>query len=582
MAPMDRHALFTHEPLDRSLSQIRLISIFPEAEGPVRCTVKHIDLDTNPTPDYRALSYTWGPPSPSYEIYINGRLLIVRLNLYEFLLTFRKRLYKFRGGESYEDELQWLWIDQICIDQSVIEERNHQVRMMSSIYKRATYVYVWLGSSDERTEAAMQTVKSGFRRYHDNKYTLATKARHRSGIEKSSPIGRVQEMKAGSIEALRRFFQNPYWKRLWIVQEVMLARYIRIMCGDTLLSWEELRRFCVSGRSYLPPDATSGIPAQVVWLAEHALSAKEYSYISLLRTFSKTECQYPRDKVYGFQGLLVKKDQTSIDYSKSVGAVFIDAASTLARGARAVAMTSYRTIVQEFDCCRTIPELFGDICMAFRKEQESRIRFELFEALVELEDQMSLGFTRRSETVAMDTVMKEINAIWTHLASVYARDYERYHGHQQTQPALTTEEAIKRMLDHQLDVSDQKESSEILAALYEQLALILGHIAHDLHIPARLRVKHTWLNDVEDPRPVVDPRYPERHQERTMKTFEVFAAMEEFRSFVESTTRHMITDTWQYDLVVSAYFRFLGSGRDTVNITASGRTTHIEYTLRHD
>ncbi|KAF1352775.1 HET-domain-containing protein, partial [Lizonia empirigonia] len=287
---------FTHQTLDRSRSQIRLISVLPEAEGPVRCTIRLVDLDANPTPDYRALSYTWGPPSPKHHIYVNGKPLAVRLNLYDFLLAFRKRLYQFQGDGFYEEETQWLWIDQICIDQSVVEERNHQVRMMAAIYKTATYVYVWLGSSDKHTEAAMQILKS----------------EELAGL-----------LEPGAIETLRTFFQNLYWTRLWILQEIMLARYIRIICGDSLLSWEELRHFCVSA---LDSGALEGLrlPILTKWLAENALSAKTYSLEELFDTFEESQCQDPRDRIFGLQGLLEKKDQIRIDYAKSIDEVYYD------------------------------------------------------------------------------------------------------------------------------------------------------------------------------------------------------------------------------------------------------------------
>jgi hypothetical protein len=44
----------------------------------------------------------------------------------------------------------------------------------------------------------------------------------------------------------------------------MLARYIRVICGETLLSWEELRRFCSSGLKQLSPEAALTVPPQVI------------------------------------------------------------------------------------------------------------------------------------------------------------------------------------------------------------------------------------------------------------------------------------------------------------------------------
>ncbi len=43
---------------------------------------------------------------------------------------------------------QWLWIDQICIQQSSITERNHQVLMMCDIYTNAESVIVLLRNGD--------------------------------------------------------------------------------------------------------------------------------------------------------------------------------------------------------------------------------------------------------------------------------------------------------------------------------------------------------------------------------------------------------------------------------------------------
>jgi hypothetical protein len=37
-----------------------------------------------------------------------------------------------------------LWIDSICIDQSSIEERNHQVALMGDVYSMASEVIIWL------------------------------------------------------------------------------------------------------------------------------------------------------------------------------------------------------------------------------------------------------------------------------------------------------------------------------------------------------------------------------------------------------------------------------------------------------
>ena len=68
----------------------------------------------------------WGPELPSAKILLNGKTFKVRQNLFQFLQGIRKEEGRYLGGD-------YLFIDQICIDQSNFEERNHQVQLMSRI-----------------------------------------------------------------------------------------------------------------------------------------------------------------------------------------------------------------------------------------------------------------------------------------------------------------------------------------------------------------------------------------------------------------------------------------------------------------
>ena len=69
-------------------------------------------------------------------IQVDGHRQDIRVNLHEFLKVF---------CTWQKSAWIWLWVDQICIDQSSNKERNHQVAMMGDIYRRATETYMWLG-----------------------------------------------------------------------------------------------------------------------------------------------------------------------------------------------------------------------------------------------------------------------------------------------------------------------------------------------------------------------------------------------------------------------------------------------------
>ena len=129
---------FRHEPLDHTKKQIRLLKLLPATGQTVVCSIEHVDLEEQPR--YHALSYTWGEPELSHTVLCNGRPYKVRRNLFTFL--------GLMGKEAFDG---YLWVDQICIDQDHVLEKNHQVLMMADIYRKASEVIVWLGPANVRT-----------------------------------------------------------------------------------------------------------------------------------------------------------------------------------------------------------------------------------------------------------------------------------------------------------------------------------------------------------------------------------------------------------------------------------------------
>lgn len=107
--------LYMHQPLDTKKHQIRLLKLRAKPEYTVDYHLTTFDYES--TPSYIALSYTWGPEKPTAFVTIGGKALEIRLNVFEFLRTYQEDVY--------------LWIDQICIDQSNPRERSHQVGLMS-------------------------------------------------------------------------------------------------------------------------------------------------------------------------------------------------------------------------------------------------------------------------------------------------------------------------------------------------------------------------------------------------------------------------------------------------------------------
>jgi hypothetical protein len=79
--------------------------------------------------DYVALSYTWGDPTKTKEIFVNGKSVQVTVNLEHALRILRNKL-PMRVGVR-------LWVDALCVNQADVEEKNLQVQRMRDIYKQA-------------------------------------------------------------------------------------------------------------------------------------------------------------------------------------------------------------------------------------------------------------------------------------------------------------------------------------------------------------------------------------------------------------------------------------------------------------
>lgn len=114
---------------------IRILKLEPahEESSPLRITLKEASLDRICVPRYEAVSYVWGPPNFNRPITCNRATLCITPSCEGILLGLRRKTRR-----------RLLWIDSICIDQSNLDERNHQVFMMDEIYKSANRVLIWL------------------------------------------------------------------------------------------------------------------------------------------------------------------------------------------------------------------------------------------------------------------------------------------------------------------------------------------------------------------------------------------------------------------------------------------------------
>lgn len=113
------------------------------------------------------------------------------------------------------DALKTLWVDAICINQSDIPERNHQVTLMAKIYHLSSKVAIYLG--EESADS-----KLGLKYITDHHYGLLS----------------MGNMSVEKMEAIKSFFARPWFGRVWVIQEARNAKIAEVICGDEIFAWD--------------------------------------------------------------------------------------------------------------------------------------------------------------------------------------------------------------------------------------------------------------------------------------------------------------------------------------------------------
>jgi len=164
---------------------IKLLQIVHNSRECCSLSLKVETFNLDDAPEFWALSYTWGAPkfgpgrteperTPPTLVKCNGQHLLIEQNLFDFLRRARDdglfvsedscgtvsskepfvylRSLPPSGSTATRDVAKgrkvYLWVDAVCINQSDLEERSHQVALMAEIYTRAQSVLVWLGAEN--------------------------------------------------------------------------------------------------------------------------------------------------------------------------------------------------------------------------------------------------------------------------------------------------------------------------------------------------------------------------------------------------------------------------------------------------
>ncbi|KAE9378810.1 hypothetical protein N431DRAFT_450747 [Stipitochalara longipes BDJ] len=340
-AVLDSHCTERHKhfPLDESRSEIRLATLCPPSDsssGMIQCTLRSCSL--NELPKYWALSYVWGDTNHQVPFLLDGRLYPITVNLRDALLQLCLEV----------ESSNALWVDSICIDQEIVQEKEWQVRMMGRVYSLAFQVHIWLGPGNTHTTLAMrfiqvsatwQSKKSAESEFDLEQY-LQICEEFLEDLDFTT--GQANDLSKSINELLSG---RSYWGRAWTFQELCLARSGWLWCGDNRIRIPYIQKFFHCHRSlrlHLP----NRKPAQVkerTWALVtrlYHLNSTAWVAITSARTLVKTDnrrspwvevqkilsvthnrkASNPLDHIYSILGLV--NPGVKVDYSVSAAELF--------------------------------------------------------------------------------------------------------------------------------------------------------------------------------------------------------------------------------------------------------------------
>ncbi|KAI1018550.1 hypothetical protein LB503_005600 [Fusarium chuoi] len=302
---------FQYKPFDLESAGFRLALLEKSTQSILRCHLVQAYL--NDIIPYEAVSYTWESQSTPREIIVDKKTLSIAESLYEALCHLRR-----------PDEDRVLWIDALCIDQTNIKERGHQVSRMGEIYEKADKVVIWLGYLSGNAAK----LKSAITLFEHRVKQLPGIARN---WPREDPRWKYQweqvEANIGLschnelVDGFQSFMEKPWFSRVWILQEVANAKRTTVKCNlgeipgnifallPSVIGVEATKQ-CQAVLDMMPDPSKPSTP-------------RKRNLCNLLWKFRGCKATDARDRIYALIGMASDKETAGIqaDYSKEENVV---------------------------------------------------------------------------------------------------------------------------------------------------------------------------------------------------------------------------------------------------------------------
>lgn len=270
------------------------------ADEPLVCSLRHVQLQ-DPQLRFEALSYCWGNEKSINSLDCDGTRQHIQFSLDTALRRLR-----------LPNNTRIIWADAICINQNDPKEKGHQIQLMRQIYKRATRVIVSIdGYNTLYSSPAFQLVSDVVAHWLESRASTPSPRQH--------TFGHGMELSAHRWDSLIHLFSHAYWKRLWIVQEVVSSERAIVHWGHDKIAWTLIglastiirnngrlfAQFVRRSRAIGLSGAKEGLlNAYIIHrLSQADFDAPSLSFLDLIRLTLNFQVSHPLDRIYAILGL---------------------------------------------------------------------------------------------------------------------------------------------------------------------------------------------------------------------------------------------------------------------------------------
>jgi len=268
-------------------------------------------------PYFNALSWCWWSRGERQvtTFTCDGQLFPVSQHLYDLLSNLNPK----NAHSSVR-----IWIDFICINQDLVEEKNVHVAHMHEIYGQARNVIVWLGTPEDGSDLVMDSKKIS-----ELNKTLQLLPESKIALNVTAP--ELPHAEDPIWKAIGRLCDRDWFYRTWVIQEIALARKAELLCGTQRLGWDDfVNLICSISRAGLTsicrgPRSTGmarpdgfGVLIDLSWV-KTMVQNNDLSMNYLLHMVRLKEVTKPVDRVYGLLGIIGEDIRSAfkVDYAEN-------------------------------------------------------------------------------------------------------------------------------------------------------------------------------------------------------------------------------------------------------------------------